>query len=135
MAALSKLYSRTLQHSINPQTDVLVTIGAYLALYYSFLGWLNKGDEVIVLEPAYDSYLPQIKMGGGIPVPVVLELAANPKTSADYKLDLEKIESKITKKTKMLVLNNPNVFIPLLNLTFNLNFLEPNRQIIYSSGT
>jgi kynurenine--oxoglutarate transaminase/cysteine-S-conjugate beta-lyase/glutamine--phenylpyruvate transaminase len=106
--ALAKLYSKTLQNQINPQTDVLVTIGAYLALYYSFLGWLNKGDEVIVLEPAYDSYLPQIKMGGGVPVPVVMELSDNPKTSGDYKLDLNKIESKITNKTKMIVVNNPN---------------------------
>jgi kynurenine--oxoglutarate transaminase/cysteine-S-conjugate beta-lyase/glutamine--phenylpyruvate transaminase len=106
--ALAKLYSNTLQNHVNPQTDILITVGAYLALYYSFLGWLNKGDEVIVLEPAYDSYLPQIKMAGGVPVSVVMELSENPKTSEDYKLDLNKIESKITKKTKMLVLNNPH---------------------------
>ncbi|KAE9546421.1 hypothetical protein FO519_010367, partial [Halicephalobus sp. NKZ332] len=91
--ALAKLYSRTLKTTVNPQTDVLVTIGAYLSLYYSFLGWLNQGDEVIVLEPAYDSYVPQIKMGGGVPVPVTMDLAKNPKTSEDYILDLDKIES------------------------------------------
>jgi len=106
--ALAKLYSRTLQTTVNPQTDILVTIGAYLSLYYTFLGWLNKGDEVIVLEPAYDSYVPQIKMGGGVPVPVTMDLAKDPKTSEDYILDLAKIESKITNKTKMLVLNNPH---------------------------
>ena len=106
--ALAKLYSKTLQTTVNPQTDILVTIGAYLSLYYSFLGWLNQGDEVIVLEPAYDSYVPQIKMGGGVPVPVTMDLANDPKTSEDYILDLAKVESKITNKTKMLVLNNPH---------------------------
>uniref|UniRef100_A0A7E4VCK3 Aminotran_1_2 domain-containing protein n=1 Tax=Panagrellus redivivus TaxID=6233 RepID=A0A7E4VCK3_PANRE len=106
--ALGRLYSRFLGLKVDPINDVLVTTGAYLALYYSFLGWLNEGDEVIVLEPAYDSYLPQIKMGGGVPVPVVMELAEGATGSEDYKLDLAKIESKITSKTKMLVLNNPN---------------------------
>uniref|UniRef100_A0A914QPW2 kynurenine--oxoglutarate transaminase n=1 Tax=Panagrolaimus davidi TaxID=227884 RepID=A0A914QPW2_9BILA len=47
-------------------------------------------------------------MAGGVPISVVMELSKNPKTSGDYKLDLNKIESKITKKTKMLVLNNPH---------------------------
>uniref|UniRef100_A0A914D9G5 Aminotransferase class I/classII domain-containing protein n=1 Tax=Acrobeloides nanus TaxID=290746 RepID=A0A914D9G5_9BILA len=105
---LANLYSRFLKNPVNPQTDVLVTVGAYLALYYSFLGWLDHGDEVIVMEPAYDSYVPQIKLAGGVPVPVVLSLAPNPTSSADYKLDISAIESKITPKTKMLILNNPH---------------------------
>lgn len=126
---LGRLYSRFLGNVINPQTDVLVTVGAYLSLYYAFLGWLNQGDEVIsmfrlfivyfkrnadfltfnlVMEPAYDSYVPQIKMAGGVPVPVVLELEANATSSAGYKLNIAELESKITSKTKMLVLNNPH---------------------------
>jgi methionine aminotransferase len=60
----------------------------------------------VVLEPAYDSYVSQIRMAGGVPVPVVLHL--DPKesgTSAGYKLDLEELKHKITMKTKMIVLN------------------------------
>jgi kynurenine--oxoglutarate transaminase/cysteine-S-conjugate beta-lyase/glutamine--phenylpyruvate transaminase len=105
---LSQLYSRLLGVEVNPMTDIVVTVGAYLALYYTMLGWLNPGDEVIVLEPAYDSYIPQIRMAGGVAVPIVLELRDNPKTSADYVLNMDVIEKKITNKTKMIVLNNPN---------------------------
>lgn len=105
---LAKMYSRILNSEINPQTDVLITVGAYLSLYYAFLGWLNPGDEVIIFEPAYDSYLTQIQMAGGIAVPIVLELDSDAKTSAGYKVDFDKLRSKITQKTKMIVLNNPN---------------------------
>jgi kynurenine--oxoglutarate transaminase/cysteine-S-conjugate beta-lyase/glutamine--phenylpyruvate transaminase len=44
---LSQLYSRLLGVKVNPMEDILITVGAYLALYYSFRGWLNAGDEVI----------------------------------------------------------------------------------------
>uniref|UniRef100_A0A1I8BT53 AMP-binding domain-containing protein n=1 Tax=Meloidogyne hapla TaxID=6305 RepID=A0A1I8BT53_MELHA len=44
---LSKLYSQLLGVEINSQTDILITVGAYLSLYYAFIGWLNPGDEVI----------------------------------------------------------------------------------------
>uniref|UniRef100_A0A0N5BNH9 Aminotran_1_2 domain-containing protein n=1 Tax=Strongyloides papillosus TaxID=174720 RepID=A0A0N5BNH9_STREA len=110
--ALSKLYSRTLGVNVNQNNDVLVTVGAYLALYYSFTAWLNKGDEVLVIEPTYDSYVPQITAAGGTPVPVVLKLdksnIKNGLSSADFKLDINALEEKITPKTKMLVLTNPN---------------------------
>ena len=54
--------------------EVLVTVGAYLALYYAIQGWINHGDEAIILEPAYDCYWPQILMAGGKPVSVALKL-------------------------------------------------------------
>jgi aspartate/methionine/tyrosine aminotransferase len=47
-------------------------------------------------------------MAGGIPVPIALDLKPNPKTSDDYVLNLDKLRSKLTSKTKMIVLNNPN---------------------------
>lgn len=62
----------------------------------------------LVLEPAYDSYVPQVQMAGGVPVPLALDLKSNPKTSDDYVLDLDKLRSKLTSKTKIIVLNNPN---------------------------
>ncbi|KAI1710744.1 aminotransferase class I and II domain-containing protein [Ditylenchus destructor] len=107
--AISKLNSRLLGVHVNPQTDILITVGAYLSLYYSFIGWLNPGDEVIIFEPAYDSYVSQIEMAGGVPVPVVMIL--DPKksdTSAGYTLDFDEVRRKINSKTKMIVLNNPN---------------------------
>jgi aspartate/methionine/tyrosine aminotransferase len=58
-----------------------------------------------VFEPAYDSYVSQIKMGGGTPVPVVLELDPEAKTSAGYVLDMDAVRAKVTDKTKMMVIN------------------------------
>lgn len=105
---LAELYSQLLGQQIDAQTNVLITVGAYLSLYYVFTGWLNHGDEVIVLEPAYDCYVPQVRMAGGVPVPVQLKLSPNAKTSADYCIDLSAIERKISSRTKMIVLNNPH---------------------------
>uniref|UniRef100_A0A183BLC5 Aminotran_1_2 domain-containing protein n=1 Tax=Globodera pallida TaxID=36090 RepID=A0A183BLC5_GLOPA len=105
---LAKLYSRLLGVSVDAQSEVLVTVGAYLSLFYAFMGWLNPGDEVIIFEPAYDSYVSQIKMAGGVPVPVVLELDPEARRSSGYRLDMGLVRQKVTDRTKMIVLNNPN---------------------------
>lgn len=63
---------------------------------------------LLVLDPAFDCYVPQIRMAGGVPISVLLELPSNPASSADYKLSLNAIEAAITPRTKMLVLNNPH---------------------------
>uniref|UniRef100_A0A183E4Z1 Aminotran_1_2 domain-containing protein n=1 Tax=Gongylonema pulchrum TaxID=637853 RepID=A0A183E4Z1_9BILA len=107
-SVLSRLYSNLLGVEVNAQQNVLVTVGAYLSLYYAFLGWLNHGDKVIVLDPAFDCYVPQIRMAGGVPISVALSLPPNPTSSADYTLNLKAIEEKIDKQTKMIVLNNPH---------------------------
>ncbi|MFH4977001.1 hypothetical protein AB6A40_003710 [Gnathostoma spinigerum] len=106
--ALGNLYTDLLHREVSSDSNILITVGAYAALYYSFLGWLSEGDEVIILEPAYDSYVTQIRMADAIPVPVLLQLSNRPKSSNDYKVNVEAIESKITKKTKMIVVNNPH---------------------------
>ncbi|VDM50630.1 unnamed protein product [Toxocara canis] len=108
VSALANLYSKLLNVEVNAQNDVLVTVGAYLALYYTFNGWINPGDEVIVLQPAYDCYVPQVEIAGGIAVPIPLELASNAKSSADYRVNLAAIEAKITDRTKFIVINNPH---------------------------
>lgn len=88
------------------------------------MGWLNSGDEVIsmlfyykliirkqnhleilVFEPAYDSYVSQIEMAGGVPIPIVLELDPEAKTSAGYVLDMNVVRKKLSPKTKMMVIN------------------------------
>ncbi|VDK53664.1 unnamed protein product [Anisakis simplex] len=106
--ALANLYSKLLNVDVNAQNDVLVTVGAYLSLYYAFTGWINRGDEVIVLEPAYDCYVPQIQLAGGVPVAVPLKLGSDAESSADYHLNISDIEAKITDLTKFIVINNPH---------------------------
>ncbi|KAL6730435.1 hypothetical protein Aduo_001412 [Ancylostoma duodenale] len=105
---LSRLYSVLYNRQINANEEILVTVGAYLSLYYAFMGFLNKGDEVLIIDPAFDSYAPQVEMAGGVPVHCVMSLAKDAKSSNDYRLDIQQMRAKVTPRTKMIVLNNPN---------------------------
>lgn len=110
--ALSKLYSKLVCQTINPQTEVLVTIGAYESIYCAINAFVDKGDEVIVIEPYFDCYEPMVRLAEGKCnfVPLRLNKKADSKeiSSADWCLDLKELESSITSKTKMLILNTPH---------------------------
>ncbi|XP_074596158.1 kynurenine aminotransferase isoform X2 [Brevipalpus obovatus] len=110
--ALSKLYSQLVGQQINPNKEVLVTVGAYEALFCAFMGITNPGDEVIVIEPFFDCYAPMIELAGGVPVYVPLRPSVNANASAissgDWKLDMQELESKFTNKTKAIVINTPH---------------------------
>lgn len=80
--------------------QVVVTSGATEALAASFLALLSPGDEVIVLDPAYDAYRPLIARAGAIPRTIVLK-------PPHWHLDLAEIKAAITAKTRAIVLNNP----------------------------
>ena len=82
------------------QTEVLVTSGATEALADCFLGLLEPGDEVVLLEPLYDSYLPIIERAGAVPCLVRLE-------PPEWRLPRRALEAAFTAKTKLLVLNSP----------------------------
>ena len=86
--------------SYNPETEVCVTNGATQALFLAITAFVNPGDEVLVLKPAYDSYEPAIKLNGGKPVQVSL--------NDDFSIDWELLRSCITPKTRMLILNTPH---------------------------
>lgn len=65
--SLSKLYSQLIGREINPNTEILVTVGAYQALYNTIMGHVDHGDEVIIMEPYFDCYEPMVSSAGGIP--------------------------------------------------------------------
>ena len=85
---------------IDPAKEVLVTSGATEALAVSLLGLLNPGDEVLVLDPAYDSYRPIIELAGAVPVGISL-------LPPNWRLDKSTLQSAITAKTKLIVFNSP----------------------------
>lgn len=64
--ALSELYSTVVKKHINPMTEILVTSGAYEALYAAIHGHVHDGDEVIIIEPYFDSYAPIVESAGGV---------------------------------------------------------------------
>ncbi len=87
--------------SYDPDNEVLVTAGATEAIAASMLGLLEPGDEVIALEPYYDSYAATIAMAGAVRVPVTLR-------APDFTLDLDELAAAITPKTRLLLINTPH---------------------------
>ena len=73
MNAISKLYSKVLNREIDPNNEILVTSGAYEALYATLQGHTSPGDEWIIIEPFFDCYEPMIRMAGGVPRFIALQ--------------------------------------------------------------
>jgi len=89
------------QSKVDPATEITITPGATYAIYTTLTTVLNSGDEVIVFEPAYDSYVPNIIVNGAIPVLIELQYP-------EYKIDWTIVKEKVTPATKMIILNSPN---------------------------
>jgi methionine aminotransferase len=99
--AIAANFGRRYGLTIDPDTEITVTPGATYGIYTAFTAILQPGDEVIVLEPAYDSYLPNIEMNGAIPVPV-------PLLSPSFAVDWQRVADAITPKTKAIIVNTPH---------------------------
>ncbi|HDR8910495.1 TPA: pyridoxal phosphate-dependent aminotransferase [Burkholderia multivorans] len=82
-------------------TEITVTAGATQALLTAILCAVHPGDEVIVVEPTYDSYLPSIELAGGKPVFVTLE-------APDYTIPFDRLAAAITPNTRMILINTPH---------------------------
>lgn len=98
---VSNYYQKFYSLNYNSESEVTITVGATEAIYLVITAMVNPGDEVIVLEPFYDSYVASIKMAGGIPVPVTMR-------APDFEIDPKELSNAITARTKMIILNNPH---------------------------
>lgn len=87
--------------AINPDTEITITPGGTYAIYSAFTTILQPGDEVIVFEPAYDSYIPNIEINGAKAVTINL-------VYPDYHIDWEAVRKAINPKTKAIIINSPH---------------------------
>jgi methionine aminotransferase len=94
---VEKLYGKR----YDAQTEITVTAGATQAILTILLAIVHPGDEVIVLEPCYDSYVPNVEMAGGVVVRV-------PLTPGTFRPDFDKIQAAITHKTRAILINSPH---------------------------
>jgi len=85
----------------DPATEVTITAGATQAIITAVLAVVHPGDEVIVLEPCYDSYIPNIELAGGVTVPVPLK-------PGSFRPDFDRIAAAITPKTRAILINSPH---------------------------
>ncbi|OGP60848.1 MAG: methionine aminotransferase [Deltaproteobacteria bacterium RBG_13_49_15] len=85
----------------DPLTEITVTSGATEALYAAITATIRAGDEVIVFEPAYDSYVPAIRLNGGIPIYIRLRYP-------DYQINWDEVKDSITPKTRAMIFNSPH---------------------------
>jgi aspartate/methionine/tyrosine aminotransferase len=105
--ALATTYSKRINRQIDPLKEIVVTVGATEALFVAMQAIVKPGDEVILIEPFYDSYPHCVQVAGGKCVYVPLRPAPDSKSSADWKLDMNELEKAISKKTKAILINTP----------------------------
>jgi methionine aminotransferase len=89
------------KYNLHPNDEITITPGGTYAIYTALTSILQKGDEVIVFEPAYDSYIPNIEINGGVAVPVSLSFP-------DYSINWNQVKEKINARTKAIIINSPH---------------------------
>lgn len=86
---------------VSPADEITITPGGSYAIYTAFTTILQPGDEVILFEPAYDSYIPNILVNGAVPIKLKLEFP-------DYAINWDEVRAAITPKTRAIIINSPN---------------------------
>lgn len=99
--ALARKIKNTIGVSTKPDTEITVTAGATQAIFTAITALIHPGDEAILFAPAYDCYAPAIELCGGVPVWINLHYP-------NYSVNWEQVQSAITDKTKMIIVNHPN---------------------------
>ena len=98
---ISNSILQTYNKIINAESEITVTSGATEALFAAISVVINHGDEVIMFDPAYDSYEPAVILNNGIPVRI-------PLTFPDFRINWDEVKNAVNKKTKLIILNSPN---------------------------
>lgn len=98
---IAEVIMKTYGHQADPETGITVTAGATEGIFSCISAFINPGDEVILFDPAYDSYDPAIRLNGGVPVQINLRFPG-------FSIDWDEVKKKITSRTKMIMVNTPH---------------------------
>jgi methionine aminotransferase len=99
--AIAGTIGTTYGRETNPESEITVTAGATEALFSTIAALVGPGEEVILFDPAYDSYDPAIRLNGGVPVHIALGIPG-------FSIDWEAVRARINARTKMIIVNNPH---------------------------
>jgi methionine transaminase len=99
--AIAAMINRAYSCNVDFETDITVTAGATQAIFSCVAAFVHPGDEVILFDPSYDSYDPSVRLNGGVPVHLNLRYP-------HYRIDWDEVKSKITRRTRMIMINTPH---------------------------
>lgn len=99
--AISNKYKLLYKSTYHPEKEITVTAGATQAIYTIISAFVRPNDEVILFKPAYDCYEPAVEINGGKVIPIQL-------SAPNYKVNWQEVASKISSKTKMILINSPH---------------------------
>ena len=98
---IANVIKDSFNNSLNPETEITITSGATEGIYAVISAFISPGDEVLVFDPSYDSYNPAIRLNGGVPVHINLEYP-------DFSINWDTVRAKLTRRTRMIVINTPH---------------------------
>ncbi|WP_299120526.1 methionine aminotransferase [uncultured Winogradskyella sp.] len=99
--AISNKYQLLYKATYHPENEITVTAGATQAIYTIISAFIRPNDEIVIFKPAYDCYEPAVEVNGGKTIPIQL-------SASDYKVNWNEVSSKISSKTKMIIINSPH---------------------------
>ena len=99
--AVSRKIERLYGRRYDPVDEITVTSGATEGLFATLTALVHRGDEVLLFQPAYDSYAPAVQLSGGIPTYVTLR-------RPDYRIDWDEVRKAMTPRTRVILLNSPH---------------------------
>ncbi|KAI3385991.1 hypothetical protein SNEBB_002795 [Seison nebaliae] len=108
VTAVARIYSKAFDRTIDPMNEILITVGAFEALFACILGMLDPNDECIIIEPFFDCYEPMVRLTGATPIFVPLRPVGDKYHTSNWKLDLVEFYAAFTPKTKILLFCTPN---------------------------
>ncbi len=99
--SISEVVTKSFNRPTDPENEIVITAGATESIYSTIAALVNAGDEVILFDPAYDSYNPSVRLNGGKPVHIKL-------IPPRFSIDWQEVRTKITPRTKMIIINTPH---------------------------